>query len=441
MISAFQKNIEEHHLFEPGANLLLAVSGGIDSVVMAWLFHQLGVRATIAHCNFQLRADESEADEAFVRQLAQQLQFGFTSIRFDTKDYAHQKGISIQMAARDLRYNWFHELSKEFGYHVVAVAHNLDDVVETILMNLGRGTGIKGLTGIKPKNGIIVRPLLFASRKQIDEYAQKNNVSFRQDSSNSDTKYTRNAIRHRVVPVLKEIFPSFQHNVMHTAHCLSVVDQTYTRYIKKIKEQIFEYDGDRVAINIATLKSMEVYSYQLFDIFDEFGFHQNVLHDLLENIDNQSGAEYLSASHVLLKDRHRLFIRPRKSMYASETRINKEDSFIAGPIKLHVKTLTAFDPNDMPRKSNVVWLDADKLSFPLVLRPWHDGDFFHPLGMKGRKKISDYFTDIKLNRFDKSEVFLLTSGSDIVWVVGFRIDDRYKFTEQTKTVLALQFDE
>ncbi|MCG8699977.1 MAG: tRNA lysidine(34) synthetase TilS, partial [Bacteroidales bacterium] len=431
MIEQFTSNIEQNKLWAPTDKLLLAVSGGIDSVVMADLVAKTHHNFGIAHCNFQLRGEESDMDNTFVKQLARNYKCLFHQIRFNTTETAQQKGISIQMAARELRYDWFAKLADEHGYNKILIAHNKNDVVETIFINLSRGTGIKGITGIKKIAGNIVRPLLFATRDEIEQYASGYQIKHREDSSNSDDKYLRNSIRHHIIPHFLNLKPSFLDNITHTADLLNQVFDYYSNHINELKENIFKICSSGVKIQISSIQGLQPAI--LYDILLDFNFTYDNIVSLTKNLNSQSGIQYLSPTHRLVKDRNEIIIVPENELMEGTTVFIKEnETNITHPIQLNFQCITNENQIEITRSSSIACLDYNSLQFPLTIRKWKDGDFFYPLGLKGKKKLSDFFTDIKFSLIDKQNAWLVCSGEDIVWIVGQRIDDRFKITSKTK---------
>lgn len=438
MKEQFLAFIKEQDLFNPKDKILLTISSGIDSMTMLHLFQQCGFDIAIAHCNFSLRGAESDGDEELISRTAQELGIPFHINRFETLKYADENKISIQMAARDLRYKWFDRLAKENNYAKIATAHNANDVVETMLINLTRGTGIHGLTGISVKNNHIIRPILFASRKDITSYASENNLSFREDSSNAETKYLRNAIRHEIIPQFEKLNPSFLKGVIHTAAILNDAEQVFNNHIKNLESRIITQKGTLVSIEIPALKSNKVSAAQLYEIISAYNFTFDTTERMLLNINNQPGATYFSDTHKMVKDRTAYILYPLTENEHEEYLINEDLLTFDGPLKLNIQRLPADKNFTLRRNREVGNFDFDKLQFPLKLRHWRKGDFFYPFGMRGRKKLSDYFSDQKVSIPEKENTWLLCSGDDIIWVVNHRTDNRFCITNSTKEVLQVE---
>jgi tRNA(Ile)-lysidine synthase len=438
MLLKFKKYISENNLLRPGEKILLAVSGGIDSMAMTHLFLKSGIEAGIAHCNFSLRQIESDLDEEMVRQFAADNNLEFFSTRFETKKYATENKLSVQMAARELRYRWFESIRSEHGYKSVAVAHNLNDNIETLLINLIRGTGIAGLRGMKPASNNIIRPMLFASRKEIVSYCEKNRITYREDRSNADTKYLRNKIRHQIIPLLKEINPSIESALSETADILMGINEIVNDYISIIRANISEQREDCTVFKIKLLNPFLGNRAVLFELFKPFGIAEVNPDDLTRIIRGKTGSRLITGSYVILKNRNEIIVSPLKVKPEAIMIIYKP-----GHLKMisgidSVKSLKVTRNFRIPQEPAKACLDADKLSFPLILRKWHPGDFFFPLGMKHKKKLSDYFTDNKYSIFDKENSLILESDGKIVCILGDRIDERFRITEDTKKVLIIK---
>jgi tRNA(Ile)-lysidine synthase len=438
MKEPFLAFIKEHNLFDKEDKILLTISGGIDSMAMLYLFIECDFNISIAHCNFQLRGAESDGDQELVERFAQKNQIPIHINRFDTLGYAEQNKVSIQMAARELRYSWFERLAKENGYNCIATGHNANDVIETFLINLTRGTGIHGLTGINIINGNIIRPLLFATREQIIAYAQEKNIAFREDSSNAETKYLRNAIRHEIIPRFRKLNESFIKNVTHTSTILKDAEQFYNKSIDDLQKLILTKNADLIYISIASIKSHGITAGILYEMIHKYGFTFDTATRIIKNIDNQPGATYFSASHKIVKDRTSYILYPLAENEQEEFYIEKNTTNFDGPPKFEIlKTQLNKDLN-LYRNQAVAIFDAAKLKFPLKLRHWQHGDFFYPFGMRGKKKISDYFSDQKFTTPEKDNTWLLLSGNDIIWVVNHRTDNRYAITNSTKEVVQFE---
>ncbi len=438
MLNFMSQYISDEHLFNPGEKVLLTVSGGLDSMVMTELFRQSGYNFAVAHCNFNLRGSESDGDEKFVENYCKKHNIQLFVKHFNTKEYAVRNGISIQMAARDLRYDWFEELCDYGGFDCYATAHHKDDQIETFFINLLRGTGIAGLHGILPKQGRVIRPLLFTDRKEIEEYAKKINLKFREDSSNSDVKYLRNSIRHKLLPVLNEISPGYKNILTQNIERLRETEQVYGNEIEKLKKEILVRENDLMKISIPKLLNIENRKILLFEILSEYGFNGSQVEDIFKSVDSVSGKSFYSGTHILIKDRNEFIISEIKNEGKVNISINPDTSSITKPVGIKIETVKKDARFKLKRDSSFAYLDKSKLQFPLKLRKWEKGDYFYPLGMKNKKKLSDFFIDEKVSVIEKTNSYVLMSGDDIVWVIGRRIDDRYKVTEETKEVLLLE---
>ncbi|MBN1651494.1 MAG: tRNA lysidine(34) synthetase TilS [Bacteroidales bacterium] len=428
--------IQEQKLIAQGDKVLLAVSGGIDSVVMCHLFAQTTIAFAIAHCNFNLRGVESDGDEQFVKELAGQLQVPFFSKNCDTKGYAKEKKISIQMAARDLRFTWFEELCEKYEFAVYATAHHIDDAIETYFINQLRGTGIAGLHGLLPKNNKLIHPLLFATREDIVGYVEQNKLSFREDSSNKTIKYLRNGLRHRIMPVIEDLQAQYRSVLIQNMERFSAAESIYLQKIEEERHRICKTDGAFHLISITDLMALANATTYLFEFIKPYGFHFSQAQEIFESIEKgQSGAQFYSSTHLLLRDRENLIIQVILEKSAENVVLDSERGAIYHPLYLSWETLSKFT---IEKEENIALLDFDKLQWPLTLRKWKQGDFFFPLGMKGKKLLSDFFIDLKMNQFEKENTWLLLSGTDIVWLIGYRIDHRFRISKETKKALRME---
>jgi tRNA(Ile)-lysidine synthase len=422
-------------LFPEKGKILVGVSGGRDSVALLDILIKLGYRCTVAHCNFHLRGEESDRDEKFVQQLSFNLNIPYYSVDFDTVNYAKQKNISIEMAARELRYSWFTSLAKKINAQAIAIAHHADDNVETLLMHLVRGTGLKGLTGISPKNGLIVRPLLCCTRNEINEYIKNNNLSFIEDSTNQSVDFQRNKIRLQVIPLLEEINPSVKKVLSESIERFSEINTFYENAIEKIKKQLLTVDNDQLKINIDLLCKQASPKTILFEILHPYGFNESIVQDIEKHLHDESGKKFYSDTHYLIKDRNFLIISEKEKTNQTSFQILENEAQIEFPIHLSI-TRKKIDQNfQVSKNPQTIQIDASLVQFPLTLRRWENGDAFFPFGMNRQKKLSDFFIDQKLNLKQKAETWLLLSGNKIVWVVGLRLDNRFKITESTQEVL------
>ncbi|MFO7827152.1 MAG: tRNA lysidine(34) synthetase TilS [Bacteroidales bacterium] len=438
MTDDFQKFIELNDLCLKDDKILLGVSGGIDSIVMMHLFRILGYNIAIAHCNFQLRGDESDQDEEFVARLAENYQIPFHAARFNTEEIAEKEGISIQMAARDLRYEWFDELSLNNNYNYIAIAHNKNDLIETFLINLSRGTGIKGLTGIKHKSGKIIRPILFASRDAIEKFCHDNNFEYREDSSNQTTKYSRNLIRHEIIPAFESINPSFIDTMVDNINKLKDTEEIYAKNIKTAFTHTTSEKDQKIYFSIDKIKALEPIETYMFEFLSPYGFSVSQINDIISSLEGISGKQFFSPTHRLIKDRSDLILEEISFTQPKQYFIDDGTEQINIPSELSFKRIEKQDDFSIKTDKNIAQLDYHKLEFPLTLRKWNKGDYFMPLGMKNLKKLSDFFIDNKISIADKENIWILESGNKIAWIVGMRIDERFKITDTTSQILEIE---
>ena len=442
MLKQFKKYIATQKLFLRKEKILLTVSGGIDSVAMCELFYQAGLQFGIAHCNFGLRGDESDADEVFVKNLAEKYEVPFYVNRFNTADFARENGISIQMAARELRFKWFDEILTAEKYHYIATAHHQNDEIETFFINLMRGTGVAGLHGILPKHNKIIHPLLFANRDKIENFIKENNLKFREDSSNSSDKYIRNAIRHQIVPVFKELAGDFEQTMIENIRKIRDTETVFLEMLELKREQLLKTEKDRILINIAELQKLNPLKIYLFHFLTTYHFNAETIESLINALDDISGKQFYSPTHRLLKDRENLIIigLEEEASSCDLTFITAGTNRIELPLTIDFRQTTESEIIKINPDKNYAYLDFDKLKFPLTIRKWKQGDYFYPYGMKGKKKLSDFFTDQKFSILDKEQTWLLCSADDIVWIIGWRIDDRYKLSNKSKKAFIAHLD-
>lgn len=438
MYHEFHKYIQDEQLFVSGHKLLLGVSGGVDSVVLAHLIDKLGNEFAIAHCNFNLRGEASIEDEKFVENLALSYGVKFYQSSFQTSEIARERGISIEMAARDLRYDWFERIRETKGYNCIVVGHHLDDVLETFLLNLSRGTGIRGLSGIKPSAGRVVRPLLFAPRHQIVQYANENGLSFRYDVSNDDVVFKRNKVRHEVLPLLEELNPAFRKNLSRTIAALNETETIFLQKIDEVKSKLLQEEGSWMTIDIPSLKELHPQVTYLFELLRPYHFNIDTVRDILYAIDGQPGNQFFSRSHRIVIDRDKLIITELDKESAPVFYIEKGTKFIDQPYRMRFSIQRYSDDFKIPTSPDIAVLDYDRIRFPLLIRKWKQGEYFKPLGMYGFKKLSDYFIDQKLSIPEKEAMWILYSENKVVWIMGQRLDDRYKITPATKLVLRIE---
>ena len=438
MLQRFTNYIKENHLFTRSETLLVGVSGGIDSVVLIDLLDQAGFSFAIAHCNFRLRGAESDGDERLVTSLARKYDARLYKTTFDTAEYAQEHKISIEMAARDLRYRWFETVRTTHHLDFIAVAHHREDQLETFFLNLARGTGLAGLTGMRPINGKIIRPLLFASRQEIEKYSHDNLLEFREDSSNLNTDYQRNKIRHDLLPMMELLNPSFREGLIRTMGYLEDVENIYNQSIRQTWERVSFRMGNDFLISIAELKLLNPLPTYLFEFLKPFGFKNSIVKDIISSLDGISGKHFCSQSNRLVRDRDTLILSPMKNESHKPYYLEEGSKELMLPIHLKISVTEKKDKFKIPDSQNVACIDHDKVQFPLMIRKWQKGDYFRPLGMIGLKKLSDFFIDSKLSLPEKENTWILANGEKVVWIIGRRLDDRYKITAATLNILRLE---
>lgn len=440
LFSRFQEYILKERLFSAADRLLLAVSGGMDSVVLLDLCSRAGYDVYVAHCNFWLRGDESWRDEKFVRQLAASYGRNALVEHFNTEVYAEERRISIQVAARELRYAWFSKVAAENGLRYIVTAHHRDDNIETLLMNFFKGTGIVGLRAMLPRQGGIVRPLLFATREAIRDYAVQRKLPWVEDSSNASDNYTRNYFRHQVIPVVKEAFPAVLDNLADNLGRFREIEGIYRQAVEGIKKKLLEYRGKEVHIPVLKLAHYEALGTLLFEILSPYGFSPQQAEACRELLDSPSGRYVASATHRVLKNRGWLIISPLDTTVATNVLVEETDTVVAfagGVLRVHI--LEAGQVGGLDQGPRVALLDAAEVRFPLLLRPWKTGDYFYPLGMRKKKKLSRFFIDNKLSVAQKEKVWVVEMDKKIVWVVGMRIDDRLRVGPGTRKVVRIEW--
>jgi tRNA(Ile)-lysidine synthase len=436
MFKIFQNHINSNFSFLKDEKLLLATSGGIDSMVLVYLCKQMNLDITIAHCNFQLRGNESDQDEFFVNSEAQKLQIPILIKKFETNTYANTNKLSIQIAARELRYNWFNQLLNSEKQDYILTGHHLDDQVETFLINFTRGTGLEGLTGIPSQNGNIIRPLLPFSREEIQNYAIAHGITWREDSSNASDKYLRNKLRHNVVPILKELNPSFLNSFQNTLKHLKQSNDLLEDASKMVYEKVVQEFVDKKEIDLTKLLKLKNYKSYLYQWLKDYDFV--AWEDIYDLVHAQSGKQIFSNTHILLKDREALIL------YSKITDAVKQKYFIKNNkdyLKFPLKLLLSSVTNISDVSNSTIFVDEEKLSFPLEIRKKEEGDYFYPSGMGGKKKLSKFFKDEKYSLLDKENQWLLTSNNEIVWVIGKRADERFLINETTQNSIKIEFIE
>ena len=450
LFKLFKENIVQENLFQPKDKLLLAVSGGVDSIVLCELCKQAGYDFTLAHCNFQLRGKESDRDEAFLNSLAKRYNVTLLAKKFETEKYAEEKKVSIQVAARELRYGWFGELVGsqpslgEFTHDCrlpiadwLITAHHQDDNIETVLMNFFKGTGLAGLRGMLPKQGNLIRPLLFATKEQLMQFAIENNLQWVEDSSNQSDKYSRNYFRHHLIPVIEKIYPKAKENLADNIARFRDIEILYEESIAKELKKLVEKKGDEIHIPVLKLKKLNALKSVLYELIKKYGFSASQLGEVLHLLNSESGKYILSPSHRILKNRNWLIISPKNTEEQQHILIEQgmeTVQFEKG--NLLFKTASAAN-GQLSTVNSIASIDAEEIEFPLLLRRWTPGDYFYPLGLRKKKKLARFFIDQKLSLAEKEKAWVLEMNKKIVWVVGMRIDDRFKITEKTKRVLQI----
>lgn len=434
MFTKFQNHIVSRFPFLAEKKLFLAVSGGLDSMVLLHLLQRLPYEIAVLHCNFQLRGLESFGDQNFIQDYCDQNKIPVFVTQFDTEAFAKDYKLSTQVAARELRYSWFYELLEEKNFDYIATAHHADDNLETFIINLTRGTGLDGLTGIPEENDKIIRPLLPFSREEILKYAEENKIEWREDSSNASNKYLRNKIRHDLVPILKEINPNFLNAFQKTQSYLQESKEMVEDASIMIYQQVAKEMGDDIHFDLNQLKKLPNYKSYLYQWLNEFGF--SAWNDIYDLVEGQSGKQVLSEEFRLLKNRETLILSPiLETAEKEEFQIEANDTEVNFPLNLRLCQV-----DDITIDSNrAIFVDAEKIRFPLILRKWNEGDVFQPFGMHGKsKKVSKLFKDEKLSLIDKEKTWILSSDNQIVWVVGIRQDERFKIKNTTNKILKIE---
>ena len=436
MLSQFQQHINTKFQQFETQQIGVAISGGVDSVVLANLCAKLGLNISLLHCNFQLRGDASDGDQAFVKRLASSLKVPFITTEFNTNAYIEINKVSTQVGARELRYNWFEKMAKLYHLDVIVTAHHSDDNLETFLINLSRGTGLEGLTGIPEINGLYIRPLLPFSKKEILVYAKQNKLQWREDASNSDTKYVRNKLRHNVIPLLKEMQPNMLSNFKTTISYLQKSQEIVKSYTQSFKDSFFEKapEINGFKINIEALKKESNSELILFEILKEFNF--KAWSDITALQEGQSGKKILSHTHVLLKDRDFLLLYPFKEKSTQEIAISEKET----TVKLSRFEELHFNSAPSPSEEKyTLQIDKDKVNFPLTVRKMREGDYFYPSGMQGKKKVSKYFKDEKFSIPQKENTWLLCNKEEVIWIVGYRANRHFLVSQDTKNKLTITY--
>ncbi|TDN40528.1 tRNA lysidine(34) synthetase TilS [Hymenobacter sp. UV11] len=440
MLDQVRQFIIQENLFDLEADtVLVAVSGGLDSVVLLDVLHRLGAKLAVAHGHFGLRGAEADADEQFVRKLAKQYEVPYFAEFFQTKAFAEREGISTQMAARLLRYRWFEQVRDTNGYAAIATGHHRRDQAETMLLNLTHGTGLAGLHGIRAKNDRVVRPLLAQAKDDLYDYLVENRLIWREDASNDSPVYQRNRLRQQVLPVLREINPNLDNTLAATAERVGGAEEIVRRYVEDTAAQARRDAPEATYFNIGLLQNTAATTLVLHELLRPFGFSWPVTKEVVASFKGLSGKQFDSPTHRLVKDRDQLVITPRRlAQYGTFQLAEGQEDLLADGLRLRASQHEGAG-YEIPRSRSTAALDMDKLKFPLTLRRWQEGDSFMPLGLKGKKHLSDFLIDQKVPLNLKDDVRVLTSADGkICWVVGFRVDDRFKVDEETARVLAVQ---
>jgi len=444
MLTKFFDFNKTHDLLNRETKFIVATSGGLDSMALVDLCYKAGFDFALAHCNFKLRGDESDRDADFVKKTAETLNLQHFEKEFDTKYFAEKNKLSIQESARLLRYEWFEQLliSEEFEFY--ATAHQFDDKIETFMINLFRGTGVSGLRSILPKNGNCIRPLLFAYRSEIHEYAWKNRIQYREDSSNEENHYTRNKIRHFIIPAIEKIYPEFRKGFENTFNALTSTEAFMRDEMSKTAGKLVKIENDKAFININQLKENSHIELYLFEILKNYDFNPSTINEICRSIEGISGKKFYSKTHFLIRERDDLVItnlEKKTGIHLDDTiLIEKFHTHIDEPVRLTFEIEIISPDFEIQKDKNVALLEYDKLTYPLILRKPLPGDSFSPLGMVGTKKISDFLIDSKFTNEQKNNVLVLLSGDKIVWIIGQRIDEKYKITSETKKVMKIVFE-
>lgn len=434
MIKEFQAHIEQCFPDLLKTRFVIACSGGLDSVVLARLCARSGYDFALAHCNFRLRGEESKQDSLFVQKLADELKVYFHLNNFDTTTYAATNKLSIQLAARELRYQWFRELMKQEGYFALLTAHHADDALETFIINLSRATGLQGLTGIPPASNQVYRPLLIFSRADIEEYAKQHDIAWREDSSNQESVYLRNKIRHDLVPVLKELHPEFLQNFQKTQFKLQSASAIIDEHINTIRTELFCEKEGYWSIPIKPLRQIKPQKAYIYALFNTYGFTDwDGIYDLL---DATSGKEIRSATHRLIRDRECLLLAEIERLSQGNFIFDIDTDQFDGPISLEIEEVKSIGAVS----NSILYVDKETLNHRLEIRKWKKGDYFYPLGMRGKKLVSKFFKDEKMSALEKEAQWLMFSGDRLVWVIGKRADDRFKVGPATKNILRFRLE-
>lgn len=446
MLFKIESYILENNLFTHSDNILVGVSGGRDSIALLFALKSLKYNVAAAHCNFHLRGAESNRDQQFVEDFCSNHSIPLFKTDFQTEEYSKSKHLSIEMGARELRYGWFDNLLDSEHFDYIAIAHHSDDVIETFLINMSRGTGLQGLTGIKPKNGRIVRPMLCVTREEVTAFITENNLGFVDDSTNFESVYMRNKMRNIIIPSLQEANPTFKKSLLTSIENLNQAFSFNQYYLNLLRKEVVTETDDEVVVDLERIIDSVHRDYVCFELLRTYGFSPKMCKDILSSATkkNCQGDQFLSnLGFKAIINRKKFVIKKNNSTFAQDISseeiytIDSDVNVIEKPLSLKFSKSKVED-FILRKESAVCNIDSDLIEFPLVLRHWKKGDTFVPFGMKGRKKLSDFFIDEKLSIFEKESVWLLTSGDEIVWVVGLRSDNRFRITKNTKRVLTIE---
>lgn len=435
MVEQFLNHIHRHKLCKTTDKILLAVSGGVDSMVMLRLFKEAGIQFGVAHSNFQLRGEDSKADEALVNMTCVELGVPFYLKRFETEKYAADRRLSTQMAARELRYHFFEEVRAKHGYNFIATAHHLNDSLETVLLNLARGTGIDGLTGIPVRNGFVIRPMLFASRKEIEDFANFLRIQWREDKSNASDDYARNVIRNHVMPALRQINPSLEETYRNTNERIAAAAAINDQFVKNFEQSNFTHNDDKLSMPLTAFENVAYPQVLLWNVLRKFEFNFDQCVQIL--LEHQPGKKFLSATHTVLIDRDMIILYCKETtepMGSQSIFVNDERAQL-GHLEIEFKPAASNDY--LNRKADTEYIDRGLLEYPLTWRPWRAGDKFKPLGMNGLKKVSDFLIDLKIPADEKAKITVLESSGKIVWVVGKRISQEFAVSDKTIDIMGM----
>jgi tRNA(Ile)-lysidine synthase len=441
ILSKVNSFVEKNHLLVIDDKLLLAISGGVDSMVMLHVFQQLNYSIHVAHCNFKLRGKDADGDEKFVINYCESNGIPFSTTCFDTEKFAEENRLSIQMAARELRYNWFNQLCNGSGFTKIVTAHTADDQTETMLLNFTRGLGPSSMRGIPVVNNNIVRPMLSCDKNDIITYAKTNNINWQEDSSNRSDYYQRNLIRHHIIPKLHEINPSLNATAFRFGEAMQEQNVLAREYSKLLTQQWITSSNQQLTIQLLELKQHAAKYSLLYFILESFGFNFTQVQEILNSPINTSGKKQISKTHEALLNRHELIVQELNSAFSDDTTIyfQVEEKFIVtDTFQLHfdfIKNDTSLTLNE---SNKIAYINADKLQFPLKIRKWKHGDYFYPLGSNGSKKLSDFFINLKLSLHQKNDIWLLICEDEIVWILGYRIDERFKVTDECQELIKFE---